>query len=184
MESSSKVRQDKTKYVENVALRDVCRLCSGAFLGIAGLGFLDLNVSDGQGAFALTSAFGASAVLVFGNRRHFFAQPRSLIGGHVLSAIVGVLSFKIFQGHPWLAAAIGTAAAIAVMQATRTLHPPGGATALFAVVGPDKIHDVGFLYVVAPVGAGALFLLLVALALNNIGSDRRYPEFWFYLESG
>jgi CBS-domain-containing membrane protein len=155
----------------------------GAFLGIAGLGFLDLNVPDGQDTFVLTSSFGASAVLVFGNRRHFFAQPRSLIGGHVLSAIVGVLSFKIFQGHPWLAAGIGTAGAIAVMQATDTLHPPGGGTALFAVIGPDKVHDMGFFYVIAPVAAGAVLLMLIALVVNNIATDRRYPEFWLFPDS-
>ncbi|AFM28022.1 HPP family protein [Desulfomonile tiedjei] len=179
MEHSSKERQDQSGYTEKTALRDIWRLWLGAFLGITGLGFAHFNIPDGEAAFALISAFGASAVLVFGNRRHFFAQPRSLVGGHVISALVGVLSFKILHGHPLLAASIGTATAIALMQVTRTLHPPGGATALFAVIGPEKIHDLGFFYVLAPVGAGALFLLLIALAFNNIGNHRRYPEFWF-----
>lgn len=98
----------------------------------------------------------------------------------MLSAIVGVLSFKALQGHPWLAAGIGTAAAIAVMQISNTLHPPGAATALFAVIGPDRVHDIGFLYVLAPVTAGTVILLLTALLVNNIASDRRYPEFWLF----
>jgi CBS-domain-containing membrane protein len=179
MDRPSELPQDEPNYLEKMPLREVWRWWLGTFLGIAGLGLAHFNIPDGQGAFALISAFGASAVLVFGNRRHFFAQPRSLVGGHVLSALVGVLSFKIFHGHPWLAASIGTATAIAVMHVTGTLHPPGGATALFAIIGPDKIHDLGFFYVIAPVGSGALFLLLIALAFNNIASDKRYPESWF-----
>ena len=179
MDGPSELRPDEPDYLERVPLREVWRWWLGTFLGIAGLGLVHFNIPDGQAAFALISAFGASAVLVFGNRRHFFAQPRSLVGGHVLSALVGVLSFKIFQAHPWLAASIGTATAIAVMHMTRTLHPPGGATALFAVIGPDKIHDLGFVYVLAPVGIGALLLLLIALAVNNVANDKRYPESWF-----
>jgi CBS-domain-containing membrane protein len=77
-----------------------------------------------------------------------------------------------------MAAGVGTAAAIAAMQLTKTLHPPGGGTALFAVIGPDSIHEMGFFYVIAPAGTGALFLLLTALLVNNIASDRRYPQFW------
>ena len=65
------------------------------------------------------------------------------------------------------------------MHATKTLHPPGGATALIAVIGSDKIHDLGYLYVLMPVGLGAVSMLLVALLVNNISKSRRYPEFWF-----
>lgn len=74
---------------------------------------------------------------------------------------------------------LSVATAIAVMHATRTLHPPGGATALIAVIGSEKIHDLGFLYVLVPVGAGAMIMLIVALVVNNIAKSRKYPEFWF-----
>jgi CBS-domain-containing membrane protein len=65
------------------------------------------------------------------------------------------------------------------MHATRTLHPPGGATALIAVIGGEKIHALGFAYVLMPVAAGVAILLVVALAVNNIPPSRRYPEFWW-----
>jgi CBS-domain-containing membrane protein len=64
------------------------------------------------------------------------------------------------------------------MHLSRTLHPPGGVTALIAVVGGEKIHSLGFLYVLAPVGVGATVMVLVAIIVNNIPKDRRYPEFW------
>jgi CBS-domain-containing membrane protein len=85
----------------------------------------------------------------------------------------------LFQGQPSLAAAFGVATAIAVMHATKTLHPPGGATALIAVIGGDKIHELGFLYAVIPVAAGVAIMLCVALVFNNIPRNRRYPEFWW-----
>ncbi len=71
------------------------------------------------------------------------------------------------------------ATAIALMHFTRTLHPPGGATALIAVVGGEKIHDLGFFYAVMPVAAGAFIMLVVAVLVNNMAKDRRYPEYWF-----
>jgi len=65
------------------------------------------------------------------------------------------------------------------MMATKTLHPPGGATALIAVIGGPKIHALGFLYAFVPAGLGALLLVVIALLINNLSPNRRYPEFWF-----
>jgi CBS-domain-containing membrane protein len=65
------------------------------------------------------------------------------------------------------------------MHATKTLHPPGGATALIAVIGSEEIHRLGFLYVLVPAAAGALILVVVGLLVNNLASSRRYPEVWF-----
>jgi CBS-domain-containing membrane protein len=107
------------------------------------------------------------------------AQPRNLLGGHVLSALIGVASYKILAPHMWLAAAVAVATAIAVMHLTKTLHPPGGATALIAVIGSEKIYALGYLYAIVPAGAGACIMLVIALLVNNIPKTRRYPEFWW-----
>lgn len=64
------------------------------------------------------------------------------------------------------------------MHATKTLHPPGGATALIAVIGSSKIHELGFLYALIPAGSGAIVMLFVALRIHNIPVNRRYPLFW------
>lgn len=106
------------------------------------------------------------------------AQPRNLVGGHVVSALVGVTAFKLLGGNPWLAGSVAVATAIAGMHATKTVHPPGGATALIAVIGGDEIHALGFLYVLVPSGLGALIMLVVALIVNNISDSRQYPEYW------
>jgi CBS-domain-containing membrane protein len=74
---------------------------------------------------------------------------------------------------------VAVATSIAVMHATKTLHPPGGATALIFVMGSPKIHHLGYLYVLMPVRAGVAVMLLVALLVNNLSPRRRYPEFWW-----
>jgi len=106
------------------------------------------------------------------------AQPRNVLGGHVLSALVGVACYQVLGGETWLAASVAVATVIAVMHATKTLHPPAGATALTAVIGGAKIHALGFTFAIVPVAAGASILLLVGLLVNNIPRNRRYPEFW------
>jgi len=92
---------------------------------------------------------------------------------------VAFLNYNLFGGHLWLASSLAVATAIAAMHTTKTMHPPGGATALIAVIGSQKIHDLGFYYVLAPVGASAFIMLVVALLVNNFCKTRQYPEFWF-----
>ena len=73
----------------------------------------------------IIGSFGASAVLIYGAIKSPLAQPRNLLGGHVISALIGVTVFNLFS-LLWLAAALAVATSIAVMHATKTLHPPGG----------------------------------------------------------
>lgn len=150
----------------------------GAFIGIAAVAYLHYGWLEGTDLVMIIGSFGASAVLAYGAIRSPLAQPRNLLGGHVLSAVVGVAFYQMLGAWPWLAAAGAVATAIAVMHATKTLHPPGGATALIAVIGSDKVHHLGYAYVAMPVALGALIMLLVALVVNNIPVSRRYPEFW------
>ena len=151
----------------------------GAFLGITPVAFLNYNLFSGDDLVYIIGSFGASAVLIYGAVRSPLAQPRNLVGGHIISAVIGVIAYKLFYPFPWLASSIAVATAIAVMHATKTLHPPGGATALIAVIGSEKIHALGFFYAVIPVGVGVLIMLIVALIVNNLAPSRKYPEFWF-----
>ena len=124
------------------------------------------------------SWIGASAVLIYGAIKSPLAQPRNLIGGHIISAIIGVTCYQILLSQLWIASSLAVATAIAIMHFTKTLHPPGGAIALIAVIGSNKIHDLGYLYVIFPVGLGAFIILVIALLINNIPRSRNYPEFW------
>lgn len=161
-----------------VSLYEIVWSWIGAFSGIAAVAYLHFNVLSKTDLSMIVGSFGASAVLIYGAVKSPLAQPRNLLGGHVVSALVGVASYQIFGGHMWLASAIAVATAIAV-HATKTLHPPGGATALIAVIGGEKIHALGYLYAIIPVGVGALIMLAIVLVINNLPRSRKYPEFWF-----
>lgn len=148
----------------------------GAFTGIALVSTISSFVLEGTGLTLIIGSFGASAVLIYGAVESPLAQPRNLIGGHFVSAIVGVACWQLLGDHAYLAAPAAVATAIAVMQFTNTLHPPGGATALIAVIGGDQIHQLGYFYVIMPVTIGAVLLLIVAIVINHIAPGRSYPH--------
>ena len=148
----------------------------GAFIGIGLVAFLSKFVLEGVGLTLIIGSFGASAVLLYGAYQSPLAQPRNLVGGHFLSALVGVTVMQVMPDLIWLAAPLAVATAIAVMQLTDTLHPPGGATALIAVIGGESIQHLGYLYALVPVTSGALIMLCVALVVNRLAPDRCYPN--------
>ncbi|MFZ2634240.1 MAG: HPP family protein [Desulfosalsimonadaceae bacterium] len=168
-----------TKSPPQVSLMEMVWSWIGSFSGIAAVAFFNYLFFNDMDLKMLIGSFGASAVLIFGAIRSPLAQPRNLIGGHLLSALVGVTAYKLLPGHLCLASALAVSTAIFVMHATKTLHPPGGATALIAVVGSQQIHSLGYFYTIMPVGVGVVIMLMVALVINNISHHRRYPEFWF-----
>jgi CBS-domain-containing membrane protein len=148
----------------------------GAFLGIALIGLINSpNLAPMDNIF-LIGSFGASSVLIYGIVNSPLAQPRNLIGGHLICAMVGVTVHYVIPDHMWLAAALAVSLSIVLMQITKTLHPPGGATALIANIGSPKILDMGYGYVLSPVLTGVLILFLVAVLINNLAPHRRYPR--------
>ncbi len=161
-------------------IREIAWSWLGAFSGIFFIGWLGEKLHLDQSALFLIGSFGASAVLVYGAPQAELAQPRNLIGGHLVSALTGVSMALFFGDSSLLAASFAVSLAIVVMHLTRTLHPPGGATALIAVIGGEKVHVLGYWYVLNPVLVGALIMLLVALLVNNLSADpkRHYPVYW------
>ncbi|MCE7053188.1 HPP family protein [Algoriphagus sp. AGSA1] len=148
----------------------------GAFAGIGLITYFHSSSLSNHENLFLIGSFGASSVLVYGLIGSPLAQPRNLVGGHVVSALVGVTVNLLLPHTLWLAAPLAVALSIVLMQMTRTLHPPGGATALIAVIGSEKVKALGYMYVLSPVLTGSLILLLVALIFNNMTSNRKYPS--------
>ncbi len=147
----------------------------GAFIGISAIGIIQGNRLGQTDNIFLIGSFGASAVLVFGASNSPLAQPRNLIFGHLISAIIGVTIHKLLPHELWLSSALAVSLAIVAMQITKTLHPPGGATALIANIGSERVKELGYEYILSPVMTGVLILFVVAIIVNNIPKDRNYP---------
>ncbi len=154
-------------------LAKALRSLVGALIGIGAIAGIEQFVLNDTDLVMIIGAFGATAVLVYG------APTSPVFAGHVISALIGVAVFMAVGEANWLSASLAVAVAIFAMQMTHSLHPPGGASALIAITASPQIHALGFLYVVYPVGLGALTLLSVALVVNNIRTDRAWPEFWY-----
>ncbi len=107
-----------TKSPPVVSLFEIIWSWIGAFLGIAAVGYINYNIIEETDLVMVIGSFGASAVLIYGAVKSPLAQPRNLVGGHVISAIIGVACYKIFSHQMWLASSIAVASAIAVMHAT------------------------------------------------------------------
>jgi len=147
----------------------------GAFIGIGTLAFLVEAVPELE--LLVIGSFGASAVLLYGAPKAPFSQPRNLLGGHLLSAIVGLLCFKYLPDLNGLQEASAVSLAIMLMLLTKTMHPPGDATALIAVIGSDYLHTLGWGYVfLVMMGAGVM--LMIAMVVNNLANPGSYPQRW------
>lgn len=153
-----------------------------SLLSIAGIGLLGRALQFNQVEnFFLIASFGATAVLVHAAPNSPLAQPRNVVGGHIVSAIIGVLLAKFLPADPVWLAALSVSTAIAAMHITHTLHPPGGATALLAVSSGGAIEKLGFWYVISPVAASAILMVLIAWLTNRASRDktRHYPNQWW-----
>ena len=148
----------------------------GSFIGIGLIAYVQSKTLLHSDVVYLIGSFGASSVLVYGVIQSPMAQPRNLVGGHLVSAIVGVTVAKFVPEILWLTAPLAVSFSIVLMQITKTLHPPGGATALIAVIGSPKIKILGYWYVLYPVLSGVLILLIIALIFNNMTTNRSYPN--------
>ena len=147
----------------------------GSFFGVGIIAYLESSRLPNSDVVYLIGSFGASAVLVYGVIQSPLAQPRNLIGGHLVSAITGVTVQLLIPDIMWIAAPLAVSLSIVLMQITKTLHPPGGATALIALTGSTELKDLEYWYVVSPVFSGVLILFAVALIFNNVTRHRHYP---------
>ena len=157
----------------NTSLKESCYGALGAFVGLLGTALL-CRWGLGLEVHWLIAPMGASAVLLFAAPASPLAQPWSILVGNGVSALMGVLS-TCLVADPALAAALAVMLAIAAMFLTRSLHPPGGAVALTAVIGGEGIRQLGVGYVLLPVLLNSLLLLLLALCYNRL-LGRRYPN--------
>ncbi|KAG8162081.1 hypothetical protein KVR01_007846 [Diaporthe batatas] len=163
----------------------------GAFCGLSVLQavFGHASYFIDRGVPQLVASYGASAVLIYGVPEVPLAQPRAVIGGHFISALVGLIILTIFRagGHAnenddgiesslsWLAASLASSIAIVCMMATKTTHPPAGATALIPIIDP-KVYKLSW-YFLPVVLLSSTLMVFVGIMIMNV--QKRYPVFWW-----
>ena len=138
----------------------------GGFIGIA-LTLLISQLAPGHHAILLVASMGASAVLLFAVPHSAFSTPYAVLGGHLISALVGI-ACALFIPYTAVAAPLAVGLAIICMYYLHSIHPPGGATAFFAVMGGPAVHALGLEYVLFPVLMNASILVVVAVIFNHL----------------
>ena len=146
----------------------------GGLVGILLVDGLSSTLLEGPAAHLMVASMGASAVLLFAAPHGPLSQPWPLLGGHLTGAAVGV-ACALLPLPQVLNAALAVGLAIGLMHLLYCTHPPGGATALTAVIGGAAVHDLGFRFVIVPVALNVVILLGVAIAFNYPFRWRRYP---------
>jgi len=140
----------------------------GSFLAITATSYLAINANSPL----LMAPFGATSVLLFGVPDSPLAQPRNVVGGNLLAALLSLVILQYLGASPWTMG-LAVSGAIAVMQIARTLHPPAGAIALVVMMTkPD------WKFLITPALEGSIILVLCAVIFNNLASERTYPKHW------
>ena len=143
--------------------------------GIAGLGgfvviFILAQLTASFHSALLIAPFGASCVLVFGLPQSPLAQPKNVIGGHLISTVVGLAVFYILGASP-LSFGLGVGIAIVAMLLTGTTHPPAGADPIVVILA-----KVAWPFLFSPVLIGAVAIVVIGLIYHRLVSRRRYPH--------
>jgi len=166
------------------AMTDIATSGGYSFLGMGLLSAAHFGLSGCSDMTMIIGSMGASAVLVWAAPSLPFSQPRNVIGGHVVSAFVGITSSLLLGSQMWLAVPSATSCAIMAMQATNTVHPPAGGTALVALgmptlVDSSRVADMGYSFM-CPVALTSTLIVAGGVALNNLSRTiaRHYPTRW------
>ena len=128
-----------------------------------------------ESSAVLVASMGASAVLLFAVPHGALSQPWPVLGGHAISAVIGITCAK-FIPDLTVAASLSVGLAIGAMHYLNCLHPPGGATALSAVIGGPAVQELGYQYLLTPVMLNAITILLIGIMFNYPFHWRRYPR--------
>ena len=168
----------KTNRLRRCAVGHFERVIStaGGFAGIYAVYFVTQYFIEAEAAVLIVASMGASAVLLFAVPHGALAQPWNVFGGHLVSAVVGVTCANWIPDII-LASAVSVGIAIGAMHYLSCIHPPGGATAITAVIGGPAVHALGYEYVLTPVLINVLIILAIAVLFNSMFHWRRYPVF-------
>jgi CBS-domain-containing membrane protein len=147
----------------------------GSFLAITGIYWVTREIHGELTPALLLTSIGAATVLVFAIPHGTLSQPWPVVAGNTVSALIGICCYHGIPNE-MLASAAAVGLSVIAMYYLRCLHPPGGASALLAVLGGDAIHSLGYHFLLVPVLLNTGCLLLAGVLFNGAFSWRRYPH--------
>lgn len=159
---------------QTISWREKVRVSVATGLSILLTGMISSVFLDGVAVPLMAVSMGASAVLLFALSGSPLAQPWSFAGSHLVSAAVGISCVHWLPGG-WLTAGLAVGLAMAAMLSLRCVHPPGGATALFVVIGGEQVQALGYGFLLQPLAINIAAMLLLALLINNLLPGHHYP---------
>jgi len=126
----------------------------------------------------LAASFGSSVVVVFGYPENEFSQPKNVLLGHLLCALIGIIFvtlFNITQDRSIFFITIGLAMGISVMlmMAFKITHPPAGGNTIVVMLTQDS-----FQFLVFPIMAGAITIIIGGVIYNRFILKKNYPLKW------
>ena len=143
-------------------------LFASIIIGI--LSFLSFETSTG---FWLMFSFGSTTLIVFVFHDSEFAQPANIFFGHLLAIIIGVI-FNEILGISFISLGLSVGLTITLMMYFKVIHPPAAANPIIALFA-----DVSVNYILFPVIAGSVSIIILSIILNRYLLKRNYPKRWF-----
>ena len=137
-------------------------------LVIAGLTYVDREI----GTLVLLGTFGATTFIVFAYPDSPFAQPRNVLGAHIIGATMGLLSLK-FIGPQWWSLGIAVGLTVALMKLLRVVHPPATSNPIVVF-----LTNPTWFFLLCPTIAGALIIVVLALFYHNMSRESNWPTYW------
>lgn len=147
----------------------------GAFIATLLASFFSNSILEAGGMPMVLASTGASAMLIFGIPHSPVSQPWPIVGGHMISAAIGISAYYLIP-NPILASSTAIGVAMLAMHFADCMHPPGGATAVTAVIGGSTVHELGYYFIVVPVMFNSIILLSIAMAVATFRQSNPFTE--------
>ncbi len=148
----------------------------GAFIAVITAGFFSNVILQSTNSPLIIASAGASAILMFGTPHAANSRPLNLIVGNSISAIIGVTCFYLITGNTLLTTSIAIPLSLITMHFLKCMHPPGGATAVTAIIGGEAIHQLGYIFVIMPIFFNSLILLIIAIAVGSFRDKNPFEK--------
>ena len=129
-----------------------------------------LTYKTSYGIFLIAS-FGSTMVLLYGYPESPFAQPKNIILGHFLTALIGIVFLNFVPLPIFLNIPLAVGFGVMFMILFKVTHPPAGGNPIIVIIG-----SVSFDYLLTPVLLGSIFVVMFGVIINKFLFKKEYPK--------